>query len=224
MMPEQLRRGLARRRARPRNLPPRPLIEDLPAFPISLLKPCWPPDWITSRTYQPGFKLTTVRSFRLYRSRIDVTLTSGKTQTVPICWQVQAGALRFRGRYQSPGFTCQCGRRAKKLYLLGGLFSCRRCAWRSGARYASQTADSYSRPYLQRARLISFVKGYPYEGDKLPARPPTWHRKSYSMVVDRYADLSAKIFRGPRRSLITRRRTAKMIKPLSKYDLRVAQD
>ena len=138
-MPKQLAEGLRRRKARPKGLPPRPLIEDLPAFPISILKGLWPRDWIRCCVLEPGFALTSVRTIKLYRSKVELVLISGKPQTIFFHWQTLNGARRFRFRYQRPIFVCDCGRRAKKLYLLVGLFSCTRCAWRSGTRYASQT-------------------------------------------------------------------------------------
>lgn len=224
--PKQLFDGLRRRRARPKGLPQKPLIESLPCFDIRLLRDndCWPRDWIASRAYSPGFQLTSVRRFKLYRSRIDIVLISGKTQTLAIDWHTQRGARYFRGRYARPNFVCGCNRKARKLYLLGGLFCCRRCCWRSGCRYASQVANKFSRAMLQAKRLRTFIIGYPVDNQRIPDKPFMWKWGSYDRLIARLARLQdrARKQRKPRRSKRVAERIA--TRPLWNYDVRTGRD
>jgi hypothetical protein len=163
-----------------------------------------------------------VRWFRLYRSRADLVLTSGKRQSLPIHWCVISGARRFRFRYQRPTFVCACGRRALKVFLHRGEFTCKRC---SGAVYACQVASGVSsRARLQATRLRSFINGYPVEADRVPDKPLWWHWESYERLIGKLAQLQARAARRGRHSRKSKRITERMLRPLLEYDVRSERD
>jgi hypothetical protein len=221
-MPRQLRTGLERRRKkRPRHWPQAPLFEGLPHLSIDMLarRKMFPNNWVERRISDGfGFLCSPVRRLTLDRGRADITLTSGKTQAIPIKWTRRCGAMPGL----QPYLVCSCERRARKLYYHEQSFQCRRCLWKKNVRYASQTRNSITRARLQSARLKSFIRGYPDTDARVPAKPATWHQRRYEELVSRIRALDFKAARGRRQSLLTRRISMRLLKPLCEHDMKLA--
>ena len=216
--PKQLFEGLKRRRARPKGLPPRPIIESLPVIDIRHLAP-YPDNWFRRLAFPNiGFHIPALRHLTFSRAKCEIVLTSGKRQSIPLAWQVISGARRFRARYQRPIFVCGCGRRALKVFLHRGEFTCKRC---TGGVYACQVASGKAaRSRLQAKRLQTYLVGYPVENERVPDKPMWWHLESYDRLVSKLAMLQART-RKPRGGRRSRRITERMIWPLWEYRISV---
>jgi hypothetical protein len=84
----------------------------------------------------------------------------GRIQAFRIRWTKTICGFR-------PNFICQCGRPVVRLYLRNTNLACRRC---TGAIYASQTLNKYTRPLLQSRRLEQFLQFRPFIKGKAKQR------------------------------------------------------
>jgi hypothetical protein len=154
----------------------RPLIEELSALDCRTLarKRLFPGNWIDQAHYQDfGLVLPAIHSLILSRHQAEIVHRHG-SQIVPLRWLPISGLSK---KSQRPVFLCSCGRRAFRLFLNRGRFTCKRCC---GAIYASQAIHSANRPGLQAERLRRFLGGW---AGITPSRPSGMHGKTYSRLI-----------------------------------------
>jgi hypothetical protein len=159
MMPPQLARGLAERRAKPRRFrgEPKPLAECLPSINVNDLARyrVFPSQWHVSHTLELPFRYPFVKRLVVSLAAIKAHHHSGYNQTIPLRWV----ATGFGGSNRPRALLgCRCCRTVTKLYFDGGRLACRRCV---NAIHASQVLDKRTRPALQAHRLQAFIMHKP---------------------------------------------------------------
>ena len=153
-MPWQLREGLKRR---PKNAPPRPLVENLPAISVNDLPI---PHYADPRRYvvDAGLRWGFIAGIRVSRDAVEFSLPPlhrgqlGPSQTFGLK-HIKTG-LGYGPRH---AFICtDCGKPTIKVFCHHRRLSCARC---HHATYASRALGSRTRPILQATRLASFLDG-----------------------------------------------------------------
>jgi hypothetical protein len=157
-MPEQLRRGLAARYAKPKRFRvSRPIAEQLPRIDINDLARyrVFPDQWHVSHSLELPFRYPFVRKLTVSLAAIEAHHHSGYVQSIPVRWV----ATGFGGTNRPRAVLgCRCGRSVLKVYYEGGRLACRRCV---NAVHASQALGKHTRPALQTTRLRAFIKALP---------------------------------------------------------------
>jgi len=149
-MPRQLQEGLRRR---PKDAPPRPIVEQLPAISVKELKI---PSLNNPKTYiLPNIslripQLTNVRVCNVFVEFHHKPLHRGDEPLIQT-FNLKHHRAGFGIR---AAFVCTCGKGIYKLYYLNRRIACRHC---HNAVYASQAISRQSRPVLQETRTKYFL-------------------------------------------------------------------
>jgi hypothetical protein len=183
----------------------RPLIEELPCLDARTLarKRLFPGNHADKAIYTDiGLALPCVHCLTLTRSQAEVSHRHG-TQLIPVHWSPISGLKKS----QRPVFVCpHCSRRAFRLFLSRGRFTCYRCC---GGIYASQAVHSANRPALQAERLRRFLGSW---AGIIPPKPSGMYRKTYSALLMRPINLPP---------LASRRLSDRALLPLGIYGTQI---
>lgn len=153
-LPPQLRRGLLQR---VKNAPPRPIVEQLPAIPVRLLKIPPPSDGKVYTMPNVSLRWPFLSALRLSHEAVEF-------RQVPLFRRGEGTTQTFGLKHINTGigirhaFLCNCGRAVEKLYYLHHYLACRRC---HNAVNASQVLGKRTRPILQAIRIQSFLDSKP---------------------------------------------------------------
>ena len=126
----------------------RPIAEELSHVNVFDLK--IKPNWRTYTAPDISLRYPWLNGLRITAHVIQFA-HHGRIQAFKLRWTKTICGFR-------PNFICQCGRPVVRLYLRNTNLSCRRC---TGAIYASQTLNKYTRPLLQSRRLEQFLQFKP---------------------------------------------------------------
>jgi hypothetical protein len=151
-MPPQLRAAYKPRPGKSE----RPIVEKLPSVSTKELRIPSPYD---DKTY---ILSNILLRLPIASARVNFNLVEFRHQPLHRGQQGRTQAFNFKHIRTGFGirhvFICACGRAVQKLYLFHLNLACRHC---TGARYATQTLNSQTRPILQASRIQSFLDSKP---------------------------------------------------------------
>lgn len=142
--------------------------------------------------WRGGFEWPWIATLKLDQWRLELTLRTGRTETVPLAW-ARCGAIGHRLRLRCP----RCDRIVCKVYQLDDRTFCRACGrlW-----YAAQRVSATARKVLARQKIrrklgapdhYRDARGDWHTATGAPPKPPRMWRRTYARHLAKLARLGA---------------------------------